>query len=356
MRRALRLAQRGLGSTRPNPPVGAVIVSGDEVVGEGWHRRAGGPHAEIEALTAAGDRARGATVYLTLEPCTRHGRTPPCAPRLIEAGIARAVIAAKDPSPEERGAGVAALTAAGIEVEFGVCQDDAAALIGGFERWVATRRPRVTLKAALSLDGKVAAADGSSRWVSGPASRRDAHRLRGASDAVMAGIGTVLADDPRLTCRLRGYTGAQPTRVVLDSTCRTPLDAAVLDGTAPAVIFTTSKPTTEAEHALRERGAEVVRVGTRDGRVDVGNVLDVLGERGMLEVLVEGGPTVAGELVDRGLVDRFVFYLAPKLLGHASLDALAGLVVPNIADARELTITSVRRLGEDVRIEGKPRT
>lgn len=356
MRRALRLAERGRGRTAPNPPVGAVVVSGATVVGEGWHRGAGRAHAEVDALREAGDRAQDATLYVTLAPCTRFGRTPPCAPAVIAAGVRRVVIATEDPNPGEFGAGGAALAAAGIEVVRGVCEAEARALIQGFATRVTTGRPFVTVKIASSVDGRVAAADGSSRWVTGPTARRDAHRLRGWSDAVMVGIGTVLADDPALTCRLRGFDGPQPLRVVIDSAARTPLGAAVVDPSVPTLIATTAKAAEEDLQSLRARGADVVRFPTHEGRVDLAGVLDELGRRNVNDLLVEGGPTLAGELVQRGLVDRYIFYIAPKLLGQVGLSAVAGIVAPNVADARELTFTSVRRVGADVKIEARPRT
>jgi diaminohydroxyphosphoribosylaminopyrimidine deaminase/5-amino-6-(5-phosphoribosylamino)uracil reductase len=307
------------------------------------------------ALTQAGARARGATMYCTLEPCTHHGRTPPCAPALIEAGIGRVVVAAIDPNPIEQGNGVRALEAAGIEVATGVLEDDARALIAGFARWIVSGRPLVTLKLATSLDGRVAAADGSSRWVTGPTARRDVHRLRAWSDAVLVGIGTVLADDPALTCRLRGYSAPQPLRVVLDSSGRTPPAATVLDEAAPTVVFTTSKAPEDALEPLRARGAEVARLPAREGRIDPVAVLEELGRREIQDLLIEGGPTIAGEFVESALVDRYVFYVAPKLLGQVGPSAIAGLVVPNIADARELTISSIRRVGADLKIEARAR-
>lgn len=356
MARALRLAERGRGKTAPNPPVGAVIVRDGEVVAEGWHRGPGMPHAEVEAFATAGDRARGGTLYVTLAPCTHAGRTPACLPAVIGSGVTRVVIATADPNPREESGSVDALLAAGIEVTVGVMETEARALIGGFTRWVRSGRPAVTVKIASSLDGRVAAADGSSRWVTGPAARRDAHRLRGWSNAVMVGIGTVLADDPALTCRLRGYDGPQPLRVVLDSAARLPVASTVLDGTAPTLVAVTQKAADVAVETLRAAGAEVVRFPSREGRVDVAAVLDELGRRGVCDLLVEGGPTVTGELVERRLVDRYIFYIAPKLLGQVGLSAIAGVIAPNIADARELTITSVRRMGSDVKIEAKPRT
>ena len=355
MRRALRLAEQGRGRTAPNPPVGAIVVSDGEVVGEGWHQGAGRAHAETDALDAAGERARGATIFVTLEPCTHQGRTPPCAPRLVESGIARAVIATTDPNPNESGAGVRALRDAGVEVTTGVLEQEARALIQGFTKWIRTKTPLVTVKIASTHDGRVAAADGSSKWVTGLASRRDAHRMRAWSNAVVVGVGTVLADDPALTCRLRGYAGPQPLRVVIDSAIRTPPTACVLDQKAPTLIATTAKASDEAVRAISDHGAEVVRLPAREGRVDLVALLQELGARGLTDVLVEGGPTVIGDLVERRLVDRYMFYIAPKLLGQVGLSAISGLVAPNIADARELTITSVRRTGADVKIEARPR-
>ncbi|MFN2615185.1 MAG: bifunctional diaminohydroxyphosphoribosylaminopyrimidine deaminase/5-amino-6-(5-phosphoribosylamino)uracil reductase RibD [Actinomycetota bacterium] len=353
MRRALRLAERGRGRVSPNPAVGAVVVQDGDVVGEGWHRGPGAPHAEIEALQAAGGRARGSTLYLTLEPCTHEGRTPPCAPAVIASGIARAVIATEDPNPQERGAGIAALRAAGVAVEVGLLEDDARALIAGFARWIVERRPFVTLKLAMSIDGRVAAADGSSRWITGEAARLDAHRERARADAVLVGVGTVLADDPALTCRVRGYKGPQPLRVVLDSSARTPRDASLLSDEAPTLIATSAKATEEAAEELRARGADVVRFPTRDGRVDIAAVLDELGRRDVCELLAEGGPAVAGELVELRAVDRYVFYVAPKVIGQVGLAAIAGVIAPSITDARALEITSVRRIGNDIKIEAK---
>lgn len=355
MRRALRLAERGRGRTAPNPAVGAVVARDGTVVGQGWHAAAGEPHAEVIALGAAGAQARGATLYLTLEPCTHQGKTPPCAPRVVAAGVARVVIATTDPNPVESGAGIRALMDAGIQVDVGVLESEARALIAGFARLITTGRPLVTLKVATTMDGKVAAADGSSRWITGPTARRDAHRLRGWSGAIMVGVGTVLADDPSLTCRIKGFTGPQPLRVVLDSSGRTPPDAAVLDAAAPTLVAITQKAPEEFIASVRARGADVVTVIARDGRVDVRAVVEALGARGIADLLVEGGPTVSADLIERRLVDRFVFYLAPKLLGGLGLSAVGSLLATSVEDAPELTITSVKRVGADIKVEARPR-
>lgn len=355
MRRALRLAGRGRGFVSPNPPVGAVVVREGRVVGEGFHRGPGTPHAEIEAIGAAGHAARGATLYLTLEPCTHQGQTPPCAPRVIEAGLVRVVVGTTDPNPLVDGRGVASLRQAGMEVEVGVLEVEAGHLVQAFAKFIRTGRPLVTAKAAVSLDGRVAAADGSSRWITGPTARRDGHRMRAGADAVLVGVGTVLRDDPELTVRLRGYRGRQPLRVVLDSSCRTPPSARILGPGAPTLVATTDKATDEAAEAIRSRGADVVRFPTREGRVELAAVLGEIGRRGVVEVLLEGGPTVLGDAVERFLVDRYVFYIAPKLLGTAGPGVVAGLVASSIHDARELRIESIRRVGADLKIEAYPR-
>ena len=356
MQRAIRLAERGRGSASPNPPVGALVVRDGTVVAQGYHRGPGTSHAEIEAIEGAGDATRGATLYVTLEPCTHQGRTPPCAPRVVEAGFARVVIGTTDPNPAVDGRGVSALRGAGIEVETGIRQSDAERLIQTFSKYIRTKRPFVTAKIALSLDGRAAAADGSSQWITGPTARRDSHRTRAGADAVLVGIGTVLRDDPLLTVRLRGYGGRRPARVVLDSSGRTPLDAKVLGDEAPTLIVLTDKATQDAEEALRARGAEILRVPAREGRVDLAAVLETLGHREVTHVLIEGGPTVLGDAVDRGLVDRYVFYVAPKLLGSGGPGAVSALLAPTISDARELRVESVRHIGADLKIEAYPRS
>lgn len=355
MRRALRLAERGHGGTSPNPPVGAVVVREGRVVGQGWHRGPGRRHAEIEALTEAGEAARGAVLYLTLEPCVHQGRTPPCAPAVIASGVTRVVVGSRDPNPKVDGAGIKALLAAGIEVESGVLEQEARRLIQGFTKHVRTGRPFLTAKTAISVDGRVAAADGSSRWITGPTARRDVHRLRATVDAVLVGVGTVVADDPQLTVRLRGYAGRQPLRVVLDPSGRTPTSARLLHSDAPTLVAVTDKAPEEAVAKLRATGAEVTEFPARDGRVDLDAVLDELGRRGIVEAMLEGGPTVLGDAVDRGLIDRFVFYVAPKLLGEAGPGLLAGVIVSNIEQARELQFVSVRHVGADLKIEAYPR-
>jgi diaminohydroxyphosphoribosylaminopyrimidine deaminase/5-amino-6-(5-phosphoribosylamino)uracil reductase len=342
MRRAVALAARGLGGTSPNPVVGCVVLDADgRVAGEGFHERAGGPHAEVTALAAAGAAARGGTAVVTLEPCAHTGRTAPCTDALRAAGIARVVVAVRDPHPSA-GGGAETLRAAGIAVEVGVLADEAAR---GNEAWLtATRlgRPHVTWKYAASLDGRVAAADGSSRWISSEDSRADAHRLRAEADAIVVGSGTVLTDDPRLT--VRGVDQRKPLlRVVVDSNAKTPPTARVLDRAAPTLVAVA--PDADAHHL-----PEVVRLPRAAGGLDLRALLRALHHRDVRGVLLEGGPTLAGSFLAERLVDRVVGYLAPVLLGGGGLPALAGPGAPTLAAAPRLRLDDVRRVGPDVRL------
>jgi diaminohydroxyphosphoribosylaminopyrimidine deaminase/5-amino-6-(5-phosphoribosylamino)uracil reductase len=339
MQRAVRLAARGLATTRPNPVVGAVVLDpAGAVVGEGWHVRAGHAHAEVTALADAGARARGGTVVVTLEPCNHTGRTGPCAQALIDAGVHRVVVAVIDPTEHARG-GIATLRAAGLGVETGVLTAEAEA---GNVRWltaVRRGRPWVVWKVAATLDGRVAAADGTSRWISSPESRADAHALRASCDVIIAGSGTVLADDPALT--VRDHDGNplpdQPLRVVVDTHGRTPQDAQVRDAAAPTWVATAAEVGTDL-----------------DGCVDLTALLRELHRRDHVVALLEGGPRLAGSFLRQGLVDEFVAYLAPTLLG-AGRSALEGTGVATLADALALDIADVRRVGPDIRIAGRPR-
>jgi diaminohydroxyphosphoribosylaminopyrimidine deaminase / 5-amino-6-(5-phosphoribosylamino)uracil reductase len=338
MHRAVRLAARGLASTRPNPVVGAVVLDPmGAVVGEGWHLRPGGDHAEVRALTDAGERARGATVVVTLEPCNHTGRTGPCARALIDAGVRRVVVAVDDPTEEARG-GTATLRAAGVDVETGVLT---AAAEAGNVRWltaVRRGRPWLVWKVAATLDGRVAAPDGTSRWISSPESRADTHALRATCDVIIAGSGTVLADDPALTVRDADDRPVpdQPLRVVVDTHGRTPATARVRDDAAETWIATAA-----------EIGANA------DGCVDLTALLHELHRRGHVVALLEGGPRLAGSFLREGLVDEFVAYLAPTVLGSGRA-AVDGTGVATLADALALDILDVRRVGPDVRISGRP--
>lgn len=353
MRRALDLALNGLGLAPPNPLVGAVMVNRGRVVGEGWHEGPGTPHAEVNALRAAGELVRGATLYVTLEPCSHHGRTPPCAPALVRAGVAEVVAAVRDPNPAVDGRGFDLLRRAGVDVVEGVLAEEGRALIAGFSRHVRTGLPLVTLKMAASLDGKIAARDGSSRWITGEAARQDVHRLRAASGAILVGSGTARADDPSLTVRLPGFRGRAPLRVLLDGTGRTPGTGALFDRSAPTMVATTPACPSQARAAWEEAGAEVLVIddSRTSGRVSLRQLMQVLGKRDVQDVLIEGGSTVAWAAVEEGVVDRLVLYLAPTLIGgHDAPGILGGEGVPSITEGFRVRITGIERLGDDLRV------
>ena len=350
MRRALALAWNGVGLARPNPMVGAVVVADGRVAGEGWHEGPGTPHAEIVALGAAGERALGATLYVTLEPCSHQGRTGPCAPVVAGAGIARVVASVQDPYDEVDGRGFALLRERGAAVEVGLLADEGEELIRGFATHSATGRPFVTLKLAASLDGKIAATDGSSTWITSEESRLDAHRLRACSGAVMVGAGTAVADRPRLTVRLDGYRGRQPLRVVVDSSGRTPPDGPLFDGSAPTLMATSRSAPEETLRAWVAAGAKVVVVGED---VELGGLLDYLGTppRDVQDLLIEGGATLAWSAVEEGVVDRLVVYFAPKLIGgEAAPGILGGKGFETLAAALPVEVRSVERVGPDVKV------
>ena len=355
MSRALELARAGLYSAAPNPRVGCVIAAGEHLLGEGFHARTGGPHAEVVALAAAGARARDATVYLGLEPCSHLGRTPPCSAALIAAGVGRVVAAIEDPNPRVSGRGFAALRDAGIEVATGLMAEEARALNAGFISRMGRGRPRVTVKLGASLDGRTAMASGESRWITGAAAREDVQRLRGESCAIVTGIGTVLADDPRLDVRLPEdlTCGRQPLRVVLDGSLRITPGAKILAPPGHAVVLTARTAAPEAA-ALRGRGAEVESLPRDGAGLDLQALLVLLAGRECNEVLVEAGPALAGAFVAARLVDRLVVYLAPVLLGADArgMFALAGLT--RMAERLQWRFTDVRPVGEDLRITAEP--
>jgi diaminohydroxyphosphoribosylaminopyrimidine deaminase/5-amino-6-(5-phosphoribosylamino)uracil reductase len=341
MRRALAVAARARGTVSPNPLVGCVLVADGAAVGEGCTQPPGGPHAEIVALRAAGGRARGATAYVTLEPCAHTGRTGPCAEALRAAGVTRVVAALADTNLIAAGGG-AELAAAGVAVEVGLLAEQAAFANRVFLHGISHERPWVVLKAAASLDGRIAAADGTSQWLTGPGARRVAHRLRADADAVLVGSGTVLADDPHLTVRLPGYTGPPPLRVVLDGRGRTPEAARVLDEAAPTLLVLRPEAHAQADR-LRATAAEVVVASPGD----LGAVLGLLAVRGVRSVLVEGGGAVAGSFVRAGLVDELSCHLAPVLLGEAGRPWLVGDGIATLADAPRLRLADSARLGDD---------
>jgi diaminohydroxyphosphoribosylaminopyrimidine deaminase/5-amino-6-(5-phosphoribosylamino)uracil reductase len=357
MRRAVELAERGLGTTAPNPVVGAVILdAAGQVVGEGFHARAGGPHAEVEALAAAGDRARGGTAVVTLEPCNHTGRTGPCVRALLDAGIERVVVAVRDPHRVAAG-GAQALLDAGVEVEVGVLAAAAERVNEAWLTYVRAARPFVTWKYATSMDGRVAAVDGTSRWVSGVESRTEVHRLRAESDAVVVGSGTVLMDDPHLGVRKVPTLNGQPLRVVLDTQARTPVTARLLDDSAPTLIFVGEDADgAEGARALRKAGADVVAVprAVAGPGLDLAVVLSTLHERQVVSLLLEGGPHLAGSFLAERLVDRVIAYVAPLMIGGGGLPALAGLGAPTLDAALRLRLDDVTRIGPDVRLTARP--
>lgn len=347
MARALQLAERGLYSTSPNPRVGCVLVRDGAVVGEGWHVRAGEAHAEVHALQAAGAAARGATAYVTLEPCNHHGRTPPCVDALLAAGVVRVVAAMEDPNPLVAGQGLARLRAAGVATGHGLLEDAARELNIGFVARMTRGRPWLRLKAAASLDGRTALANGESQWITGPEARRDGHRWRARACAILTGVGTVRDDDPQLTVR-DVETTRQPLRVVVDSRLEMPPTACLLDGGPVLVIGAVADPA--RADALAARGAEVLLLPNADGKVDLAAALAELARRGINEVHAEAGARLNGSLLREGVVDELLLYLAPSLIGDAArglfdLPALAAL-----ADRRRLQWRDVRRVGDDLRI------
>jgi len=355
MASALRLAERGLFTTTPNPRVGCVIVKDGFVVGEGWHEKAGGPHAEVHALRAAGARAKGATAYVTLEPCSHHGRTPPCADALIDAGIARVVAAMRDPNPQVAGRGLELLTLAGIEVQTGLLEGEARELNIGFISRMTCGRPWVRLKTASSLDGKTALRNGESKWITGPAARADVQRWRARACVILTGVGTVLADDPQMNVReivASDQAGLrQPLKVIVDSHLRTPPSAKILTGGAFIAC-------TKAEYLRREvletAGAQVIELPGTDGRVDLDALMLEFGRQGINEVHVEAGATLNGALLAAGLVDEWISYIAPVAMGHAARGLFDMPELREMADRRRFNLHDLRQIGDDLRLRLRP--
>jgi diaminohydroxyphosphoribosylaminopyrimidine deaminase / 5-amino-6-(5-phosphoribosylamino)uracil reductase len=359
MQRALTLAARGLESTDPNPRVGCVIAQRGRIVGEGWHERAGEAHAEIAALLAAGTQAAGASLYVTLEPCSHQGRTPPCTDALIAARVARVVYATADPNPLVDGRGAGALRAAGIAVEAGLLEQEATELNAGFFRRMRLGRPLVRVKLAMSLDGRTALANGESRWITGEAARQDVQRWRARSSAVLTGIGTVLADDPRLDVRLppeaEEAPRRQPLRVVLDTRLRTPDKARLFEVPGDVLILTALAAPNDAHVArLSARGARIESLPAAGNRLALPAVIDRLGELELNEVLVEAGATLAGELLRQSLADELLLYVGPRLLGP-SARALVNLPdLRELKDAPAFALLEMQQVGEDLRLRLRP--
>jgi diaminohydroxyphosphoribosylaminopyrimidine deaminase / 5-amino-6-(5-phosphoribosylamino)uracil reductase len=348
---ALALGRRGLGRTWPNPAVGAVIVKDGAIIGRGWTQPGGRPHAEVEALRRAGDAARGATLYVTLEPCSHHGKTPPCADAVIAVGISRVVSALEDPNPEVAGAGHKRLHAAGIAVDVGIGADEARRDHAGHIRRIRDGRPHIILKLAISADGKAGAAGRKPLAITGEEARQRVHLLRAQSDAIMIGIGTALADDPMLTCRLPGMAALSPVRVVLDSALRLPADSRLVQSArdVPLWVFAGTQASQTAERDLLSRGAEVWRVGGQDGRLDLSAVLKGLAARGITRLMVEGGPTLAAALVTADLVDEAVLFTSQRIVGSGGVDALEGLPLTALTHSGPLARVANEAVGTDRR-------
>jgi diaminohydroxyphosphoribosylaminopyrimidine deaminase/5-amino-6-(5-phosphoribosylamino)uracil reductase len=351
MAAALRLAARGLGRVAPNPSVGCVLVKDDAVVGRGWTQPGGRPHGETEALGRAGAAARGATAYVSLEPCAHHGQTPPCAEALAEAGVARVVAACEDPDPRVAGKGLAALEAAGVRTEVGLLAEEARTLNLGFLLRLAERRPLVTLKLAASIDGRIATRSGESQWITGAAARAHGHLLRATHDAVLVGSGTAASDNPELTVRLPGLAPSHPLRVVLDGRLATPLTHKLVTQAReiPTLLFTRSDNPKDRTGVYKEAGVEVVAVELGpDGRLDLHAVMAELAGRGVTRLLVEGGSHVAAGLLRAGLVDRILSFRAGLVLGGEGLAAISGTGLEHLAEAPRFELQGVERLGADL--------
>ncbi|MEN8168900.1 MAG: bifunctional diaminohydroxyphosphoribosylaminopyrimidine deaminase/5-amino-6-(5-phosphoribosylamino)uracil reductase RibD [Pseudomonadota bacterium] len=353
MSRALSLAEKGLYTTAPNPRVGCVIVNDGEIVGEGWHAVAGGPHAEIVALQQAGEKAKGATAYVTLEPCCHHGKTPPCSDALINAGVARVIVAMEDPNPLVAGEGLAQLQQAGIETASGLLQSQAEALNPGFVQRMRIGRPYIRCKLAMSLDGRTAMASGESQWITGPGAREDVHRLRARSSAIMSGIGTILADDPSLTVRLDSDEAAhQPLRIILDPHLSTPENARFLQQPGESLIVTACAEDA-VQQRLRQAGAEVLCLPNGNDAVDLVALMAHLAEREVNEILMETGAILSGAVLHAGIIDELIVYMAPKLMGDNARGLFHTPGLDLLADAVELDIQDMRAVGDDWRITAK---
>ncbi len=351
MRAALALARRGLGRVWPNPAVGCVLVRDNHVIGRGWTRTGGRPHAEAEALMRAGEAASAATAYITLEPCAHTGETPPCAEALIGAGVKRAVIAVEDPDPRVSGKGVEMLKEAGMEVAIGIGEKEAREINAGFFSRITRGRPLLTLKTATTLDGRIATGTGDSRWITGPMARRRGHMMRAMNDAVITGIGTVLADDPSLTCRLPGLEDRSPVRIVVDSKLRLPLKSRLVQTACeiPVWVVAIKGASEKKRRALKEAGVKIIEtVKNAQGRVDLAALMTELGRLGLTRVMAEGGAAITAELLRLGLVDRLVWFRAPHVIGGDGTAAAAAFGVKALSNAPGFKSTGISKIGPDV--------
>jgi diaminohydroxyphosphoribosylaminopyrimidine deaminase/5-amino-6-(5-phosphoribosylamino)uracil reductase len=351
MEQALTLARYAIGRTSPNPMVGAVIIRDGRVVGQGWHRQAGTPHAEINALQQAGELARDASIYVTLEPCSHHGRTGPCVEALIAAGIRKVIIAMTDPNPLVAGQGIQKLRKAGIEVVEGVLANEAAKLNEVFIKWISTKMPFILLKSAMSLDGKIASYTGHSKWITGPDSRAYVHKLRDVYDAILVGIGTVLADNPSLTTRLE-YRGKNPIRVIVDSKARTPIESNVVaDGLAKTIIAVTHEAPQDKVDTLRACGVDVIVCESKGGGINLSNLFKVLGEQQITSILIEGGATINASILEENLVDKVNWFIAPKIIGGSGAPGpIGGQGIAEVNNAKVFEDVHIESIGEDILI------
>lgn len=355
MKRAIELSKKGTGYTSPNPLVGAVIVKDGKIIGEGFHEFYGGPHAEVNAFIDSKEDVEGATMYVTLEPCSHHGKTPPCANTIVEKGISRVIIAMKDPNPLVAGKGIEILYNNGIKVEVGILEDEARKLNEIFIKYITTRRPFCILKTAMTLDGKIASVNGDSKWITNEGSRHYVHQLRHQVAAIMVGIGTVLADDPSLNTRLDGKKGSDPIRVIVDTTGRIPLNAKVLNmnSVARTIVATTNEMDSSKAKAIKEKGGEVIVTSLRNGRVDLEDLMIKLGERKIDSVLLEGGSSINYSALEQGIVDKVIAFIAPKLLGgDCAKTPVGGKGRSKIEDAFILKDITLSNFQEDIMIEG----
>ncbi len=348
---ALRLADQGLYTTDPNPRVGCVIVVGGAIVGQGWHKTAGEAHAEVHALQQAGEKAKGATVYVTLEPCSHYGRTPPCVDALIAASVARVIVAMQDPNPKVAGQGMERLKIAGIEVAVGLMQQQAEYLNPGFISRFSRGRPYVRCKLAISLDGRTAMASGESKWITSEASRIDVQRLRARSSVIVTGIGTVLADDPRMNARV-DVDVKQPDRVVVDTNLRMPADAAMLPQTGLTWLANDSRDQ-QIRSGLEQAGARLLDIATHNGHIDLPDLLNSLQDLEYNEVLVEAGASLSGAFMQAGLIDELIVYMAPHLMGHGGNALLHLPGIESMQDRIALQMTELKQIGDDLRLNYK---
>lgn len=354
MQRAIDLAKKGAGYTNPNPLVGAVIVKDHKIIGEGYHAKYGSHHAEVNAFLNATEDVTGADMYVTLEPCSHYGKTPPCVDKIIENKIKRVYIGMKDPNPLVAGRGINKLIDHGIEVESGIYEDEVKKLNDIFIKYITTKLPYVILKTAMTLDGKIATSTGDSKWISNEQSRQYVHEIRHRVSAIMVGINTVLTDDPSLTTRLEEKQGVNPVRIIVDSTCRIPLESKVLNLTSKAhtIIATTDKADKQKINQLKEKGTRIVTTHSKNGKVDLNNLMEQLGEMNIDSILLEGGGTLNYSALEAGIVDKVISFIAPKIIGGTGQTPVSGQGKDYIKDAIQLKNIEIQKFGEDIMIEG----